>query len=123
MDIRVSNNAIETAPKAVDAGSARADLPAIVSASNALQQIAVPPTGSANSAGQLNEALQSINETLRALSQNVEFSIDDSSDHRIVVRIVDQQTQEIIRQIPSEEALQIAKGLDRVQGLLIHQKA
>ncbi|HEV7856407.1 MAG TPA: flagellar protein FlaG [Herminiimonas sp.] len=121
MDIRVSSTAIEATPKAIDPGSPRIDFPA--SGSKPLQQIAVQPPSSADAADRLNEALQSINDTMRALSQNVEFSVDDSADHRTIVRVVDQQTKEIIRQMPSEEALQIAKGLDRMQGLLIHQKA
>jgi flagellar protein FlaG len=121
VDIRVSTTAIDAAPKAIDTGFPRIDFPA--SGSKPLQQIAVQPPGTANSADQLNEALQSINDTMRALSQNVEFSVDDSAEHKTIVRIVDQQTKEIIRQMPSEEALQIAKGLDRMQGLLIHQKA
>jgi flagellar protein FlaG len=121
VDIRISNSAIETTPKAMDTGSPRIDFPA--SGSKPTQQIAVQPPSSADAAARLNEALQSINDTMRALSQNVEFSVDDSTEHRTIVRIVDQQTREIIRQMPSEEALQIAKGLDRMQGLLIHQKA
>ena len=32
-------------------------------------------------------------------------------------------TNEVIRQIPSEEMLEIAKALDRLQGLLVKQKA
>ncbi|HEX7633662.1 MAG TPA: flagellar protein FlaG, partial [Noviherbaspirillum sp.] len=42
---------------------------------------------------------------------------------RPVVKVVDQQTKTVIRQIPTEETLEIAKALDRVQGLLIRQKA
>ncbi|MFC6521248.1 flagellar protein FlaG [Undibacterium arcticum] len=40
-----------------------------------------------------------------------------------MVKVVDQRTQEVIRQMPSPEALEIAKALDKMQGLLIRQKA
>jgi flagellar protein FlaG len=70
----------------------------------------------------LAKAVENINQTMRAMSQGLEFSIDDDSK-RLVVKVVDQQTKEVIRQMPSAEALEIAKALDRVQGLLIRQKA
>lgn len=70
----------------------------------------------------LNEAVRNINVTMRAMQQSLEFSVDDDSK-RLIVKVVDQQTKEVIRQMPSAEALEIAKALDRVQGLLIRQKA
>jgi flagellar protein FlaG len=50
------------------------------------------------------------------------FAIDDSSE-RVVIRITDVSTGELIRQIPSEDALSIASSLDKLQGLLLKQKA
>jgi flagellar protein FlaG len=73
-------------------------------------------------AATLAKAVESINITMRAMAQGLEFTIDDDSK-RLVVKVVDQQTKEVLRQMPSAEALEIAKALDRVQGLLIRQKA
>jgi flagellar protein FlaG len=56
------------------------------------------------------------------VASDIQFSIDEDTD-TTVVKIVDRNTQEVIRQIPSEEMLEIAKALDRLQGLLIRQKA
>ncbi|MGV3741036.1 MAG: flagellar protein FlaG [Burkholderiaceae bacterium] len=71
---------------------------------------------------QLSQAVASINATIQKLSPGLEFSIDQESN-RTIVRIVDQQTKELIRQMPSAETLEIAKALDRVQGLLISLRA
>ena len=73
-------------------------------------------------AAQVTEALKNINKTIQTLAQNVEFSIDEESD-RAIVKVVDRETKEVIRQMPTKEALEIAKALDRVQGLLIRQQA
>ena len=70
----------------------------------------------------LSKAVENINQTMRAMSQELEFTIDDDSK-RLVVKVVDQQTGDVIRQMPSAEALEIAKALDRLQGLLIRQQA
>ncbi len=47
----------------------------------------------------------------------------DDSTGKTVIKVVDSSTNELIRQIPSEEMLEIARALDRLQGLLIRQKA
>jgi len=71
---------------------------------------------------QINEAVKAINKTIQNTSQNLEFSVD-GGEGSVVVKVVDQQTKEVLRQIPSEEALEIAKSLDKLQGLLIKQTA
>lgn len=74
------------------------------------------------SQAKLDEALKSINKTIQQLSPEIEFSVDPDSK-RTIVKVVDQSTKEVLRQMPSAETLEIAKALDRVQGLLIRQKA
>lgn len=71
---------------------------------------------------QIRQALDEVREAISPVAQNLLFSIDDDTGHT-VVKIVDSSTDEVIKQIPSEEFLAIAKALDRLQGLLIKQKA
>ncbi|MFP5390425.1 MAG: flagellar protein FlaG [Gammaproteobacteria bacterium] len=78
---------------------------------------AAPP-----SRAELKDAVANINKSMQALSQSLEFSIDEDSQ-RTIVKIVDVATKEVIRQIPTPEALQISKALDTVKGLLIRQSA
>jgi flagellar protein FlaG len=70
----------------------------------------------------LSRAVESINTALQARSPELEFSVDSDSE-RMVVKVIDRDTKEVIRQMPSEEALEIAKALDRMQSLLIRQTA
>ncbi len=85
-------------------------------------RVAVEKTTPAPSLEQLTQAVSNINKSLQTLSQDLVFSIDNDSN-RTIVKVVDQRTKEVIRQIPSPEALEIAKALDTVQGLLIRQTA
>ena len=71
---------------------------------------------------QLAEALKSINTVLQVRSPDLEFSVDSESA-RTIVKVVDTKTHEVIRQMPSEEALQIAKALEHLESLLIRDKA
>lgn len=70
---------------------------------------------------QLKQALEQINQAMRQQAANLEFSVDGDTD-RTIVRVVDQDTQEVIRQMPTKEALEIAKALDRMQSLLVNHK-
>lgn len=122
MDIRPNLN-IESGQRVAERSQFRAETTTAKPIADIIQPVtAVQQASAAVSAGELKDAVKNINNTMRALSQNLEFSIDDDSD-RTIVRVVDQQTKEVIRQMPSVEALEIAKALDRVQGLLIRQKA
>jgi flagellar protein FlaG len=123
MEIRsIGNN--QTAPAIADNAPAPAS-PALESkpaAAPVEPEAAVQQPGTNSSAVQVAEALKSINNTIQTLAQNVEFSIDEDSD-RAIVKVIDRETKEVIRQMPTKEALEIAKALDRVQGLLIRQQA
>lgn len=126
MEIKpVGNNNVQPGQRISETGNFNADLPSVaakhaavaVQTVNAVQQAAEVPT-----LGQLSDAVKRINDTMKKLSQNLEFSVD-SDNHRTIVKVVDQETKDVIRQIPSPEALEIAKALDQLQGLLIRQKA
>jgi flagellar protein FlaG len=73
---------------------------------------------------QVNEAVSQLNKSSQAKSQGLEFSVD-SDTKRTVVKVVDQSTKEVLRQIPTPEALEIAKSLESKAstGLLIQQTA
>ena len=72
-------------------------------------------------------AVQSANAYVQSVStskqpSSIQFSLDQDSG-RTVVKMVDTQTEEVLRQFPSEEMLAISKSIDRMQGLLINREA
>ena len=67
---------------------------------------------------QLTSAVERVNLAMRQSNQNLEFSVD-SDTKKPIVKMVDSTTGEVIRQIPSEEMLAIARSID--QFLLQHQ--
>jgi len=70
----------------------------------------------------VREAVAAINQAAKSLNASVELSVDSDSG-RAIVRVVDTQTRQLIRQIPTEEALELRRALDRIAGLLIHRTA
>jgi flagellar protein FlaG len=59
---------------------------------------------------------------MRSIKSELDFSIDEGTG-KTVVRVVDRESGTVIRQMPSKELLEIAKMLDRLQGLLVRNSA
>ena len=72
--------------------------------------------------GDLITAVKKLNDLVAPALQTVQFSLDDESE-RLVVKVVDTATKQVLRQIPNEEVLAMSKTLDKLQGLMIRQTA
>jgi flagellar protein FlaG len=72
--------------------------------------------------GDVQEAVKKIEQVLSPAAQGLRFSIDSDTGINIV-KLIDSQTQEVLRQIPSQEVIDISKALDKLQGLLVKARA
>ena len=71
---------------------------------------------------QLKDALVKLNNTVQKTQPQLEFSVDEETDLH-VVKLIDKDNGEIIRQFPSKEAIELAKSIDRYTGMLIKAKS
>lgn len=71
---------------------------------------------------EVDQAVKRLTDFVSPNQAEINFSVDESSGIR-VVKIVDRNSNEVIRQMPSEEAVALARALDKLQGLLIKDKA
>lgn len=71
---------------------------------------------------ELKDVVKAVNDFVNPFNNSLQFSIDKDSD-TMVVTVIDASTKEVIKQIPSEEMLALAKALDQLKGLLVKQKA
>jgi len=69
----------------------------------------------------LKDAISNLNKKLEMLNSQLKVETDEDTGAR-VIKIVDKETDEVIRQIPPEVILRIAKYLDEVAGLLFSEK-
>ena len=97
-----------------------------VVADNGINVIAVAAAAAAKPAppgdAEVQRAIAEVNKYLKQSANSVQFSIDEDSG-KTVVKIVDPETDTVIRQIPSEQAVAISKDLAKLQGLLVRDKA
>jgi flagellar protein FlaG len=70
----------------------------------------------------LETAVKKLNDLVAPALQTVQFSLDAQSE-RMVVKVVDTSSKQVLRQIPNEEVLAMSKTLDKLQGLMIRQTA
>ncbi|TBU99960.1 flagellar protein FlaG [Stutzerimonas kirkiae] len=79
-------------------------------------------TDSAISRDELDEAVASMQSFVQSVRRDLDFHVDDSSG-RVVVQVIASDSGDVIRQIPSEEALELAARLDDARSLLFREQA
>lgn len=125
MDIRSTSNMNPASPPPLPAAE-RSAAPSQTASRTppAASPIRLDAAKAADSPGkeELAQALKNINSTLQDRSPGLEFSVDLDSD-RSVVKVVDRDTQEVIRQMPSREAIEIAKALDKLHSIMLKATA
>jgi flagellar protein FlaG len=86
-------------------------------------RLQAPPAQPTPDRAQLEQVINEFKQLVKPMVSNgLNFSIDDSTG-KTIVRITDGETGEMIRQIPSEEMMEIARSIDRMQGMLLRQEA
>lgn len=71
---------------------------------------------------ELEKAVDNIQEFVQSVRRDINFSLDDGNG-RVVVKVTDANSGDVIRQIPSEEALKLAENLSEVRSLLFQAEA
>ena len=59
---------------------------------------------------------------VQSMGRDLNFSVDETTGYH-VVRVVDQSTGELIRQLPSDELLKLAREFEQLQNALVSQRA
>ncbi|MBE0487161.1 flagellar protein FlaG [Marinobacter sp.] len=67
---------------------------------------------------ELNEAVSQLNDFVQNVQRDLQFEVDNDMG-QMIVKVVDQQTQEVIRQMPDEVALRLAEKLQQDEPLTL----
>jgi len=68
------------------------------------------------------KAAEQLQSFVQSMGRNLSFSVDEVSGYNIV-RVVNPDTGELIRQLPSEELLKISRDFQRLNNALVSQRA
>jgi flagellar protein FlaG len=103
-------NSVSTKPSmdssgnTVAAANGKAEIP-LVSVSTAAAE-----AKNTKNPGELKQAVSQLNDHVQAMQRALLFSVDQGSG-TLVVKIIDTENKQVIRQIPTEEALRLAQDL------------
>jgi flagellar protein FlaG len=82
----------------------------------------LPQQETADTSVKVEQAVSQANQIVQSLNRDLHFMVDEDSG-RTVIKVLDSETKEIIRQIPSEELLKIAATLTEGKSLLVKEQA
>jgi len=68
------------------------------------------------------KAATQIQNFVQEMGRNLSFTVDETTGYN-VVRVINPETNEVIRQLPSEELLKIARSMEQLNNVLVNQKA
>lgn len=117
MDMSVKLNVAYPAPKSANVV---ADKPAETKP-QAASAVAAVEKSSDSDETKLKLAVQEIEKFVQSVKRNLEFSIDEQSG-KVIVKVIASETGEIVRQIPSAEALKLAESLSNASHVLFNAK-
>jgi flagellar protein FlaG len=70
----------------------------------------------------LQEKVAQLNDHMQNLQRQLRFQVDDQSGDTIV-QVIDSETDKLVRQIPSQEVLDVRDAIERYKGILLKEKA
>jgi flagellar protein FlaG len=70
----------------------------------------------------LENVVSDLNNLVRELHRELQFSVDEDSGDT-VVKVIDRETDEIVRQIPSEEVMELRRRLQDAAGVIFQDSA
>ncbi len=70
---------------------------------------------------ELSSAVDNLNEYVQTIRRELEFSIDENSG-RTVIKVLDAETKEVIRQIPPEEVVSLSRNLGKQESVIFSRE-
>ena len=66
---------------------------------------------------QINEVVETLNKYLKFSPSDLNFTVDEISN-RFMVTVSNEDTGEVIRQVPAEAVLRVAHNIEKLKGLI-----
>lgn len=70
----------------------------------------------------LQEKVAQLNDHMQNLSRQLHFQVDEKSGDTFV-QVIDSETDKVVRQIPSQEVIDVRNAIEKYKGILLKAKA
>ncbi|AAN56235.2 flagellar protein FlaG [Shewanella oneidensis MR-1] len=128
MDINIAStsmqvsNRVDLAQVPLKAPTADVELKRNAAVSAVEQSTEQSGTENEQNPGKLTQVATELSDMMSMMRKGLAFKVDENSG-QAVVTVLDRDTGDVIRQMPSEEALKLAEKLSEVTGLLMKTEA
>jgi flagellar protein FlaG len=72
---------------------------------------------------EVQEITEHLNHLMKDLNVNLSFEVNKEAGGELIIKVVDIETKQVIRQFPTEETLHLRKTLDSTQGIILRTEA
>ena len=69
----------------------------------------------------IEEAVRRLNEQMKETQTKLGFSVDNQTD-RLIVKVTNKETGELVRQIPAEAVIKVAQSIESLKGVLFDKE-
>ena len=76
-------------------------------------------------AQKIKETVEKLNKELKNVDKSIEFKIHESHEgglNRVSIKVVERESEKVIMEIPSEEAIEFSEKMDEITGILFDHK-
>ena len=111
----VSNERVETK---------RVDMPKVFPEERVDKEVKGTET-SERDAQKIKETVEKLNKELKNVDKSIEFKIHESHEgglNRVSIKVVERESEKVIMEIPSEEAIEFSEKMDEITGILFDHK-
>lgn len=82
----------------------------------------MPQSQSGVTVADLQHVIDDTNQMIRYVNERLEFSVHEATN-RVMVKVFDRETDEVLREIPPEQMLDLVAKLQELVGILIDKRA
>jgi flagellar protein FlaG len=100
-----TKQAVDSSVKSANDANEKAEAPSVSTGVSVVDEAKV-----AKESDDLKQAVSQLNDFVQTVQRNLQFSIDKESG-TMVVKVIDAKSEKVIRQMPSEETLKLARSL------------
>jgi len=119
---QAQTRAVEAASKAAVSAQASLTTPSKTSEPKAKpDRPAEPLVDQKKMRRELEAAIERLNEQVARNSRELGFSVDEETD-RLIVRVTNKETGELVRQIPAEAVIRFAHSMEDLRGVLFDEE-
>ncbi|MDR9765678.1 flagellar protein FlaG [Shewanella baltica] len=128
MDINIASsssmvhNKVDLTQAPLKASASDVELKRDAEVSTIDQTVEQSVTGNEQDPSKLNQVATDLSDMMSMMRKGLAFKVDETSG-QAVVTVLDRDTGDVIRQMPTEEALALAEKLSEVTGLLMKTEA